>query len=467
MPVRTISAAGGNWNSTSTWVGGVVPIANDDIVGTSTSGNLTVNINTASIINVDLQNYLGTLTLNNTLNIGTTVAGTSSFSPTMSFASSTSFSETNCIAFNGTGAGICRIRTNGNKMPYIRHSKGGGGGTIQLLDNLNVTNLSIGLGNQATTVTGTFSIFCNHFIRSNSGGGSLGSISSTTSTLNFVGPTASYTNLSLLGDPCVFANINMVLDVGASGTFSTTGPLGIIGNTTTAFKYEWRSGILAGDKSLLLFSANTSAPIRLDFANSGTWSNIYYNDNSGSFVDRQLILLSDLYFDNLVSAPYGNYNVTSRRALLVNSGSGALKGGRIVASPTVATETFGATPTNYGKPVYFSPTLKLNPGPVHTFSDIQLRGSDTGIQFRYAGNPSSLNSIVGNALIVSSTASVRATLNFTGDASKVSQYVQYTDIDSSGGNMIYNYGGSQSNSLNIGTTSFGGGSATTAFTFVN
>jgi hypothetical protein len=465
MPTRTISAAGGNWNATTTWVGGVVPIANDDILGLPTSGNLTINVATPNLLSANFEDYLGTLTLNNSLNIGTTVAGTASFSATMSFATSTTFNETNSI--NPQSSGTLRVKTNGKNLPYFRHTKGGGAGSIQLLDDLNVTTLSIGLGNSNTNILGTFSIFCNHFVRSGAGGGSFGSLQSTTSTLNFVGPTASYTNISTTGDPCVFANINIVVNVGSSGTFSTTGPLGITGNTTTAFKYEWRSGILAGDKSLMLFSANTSAPIRLDFANSGTWSNIYYNDNSPSFVDRQLILLSDLYFDNLISAPTGNYNVTSRRALLVNSGSGALKGGRILASPTVAPETLFLSPLNYGMPVYFSPTLKLNPGPVHTFSDIQLRGSDTGIRFRYAGNPSSLNSIVGNALIVSSTASVQATLNFTGDASKVSQYVQYTDINASGGNMIYNYGGSQSNSLNIGTASFGGGSATTAFTFVN
>lgn len=465
MPLRTISNTGGNWNATATWVGGVVPIAGDDIVGDATSGNLTINVGTANILSLNLENYLSTLTLNQTLNIGTTVAGTASFSPTMSFATSTSFSETNCISLNGTSAGVNRIKTNGKTIPFIRHAKGGGAGTIQLLDDLNCTSLAIGLGNQATTITGTYGVFCNHFIRSAAGGGSLGTIVSTTSTLTFVGPTASFTNLSLV-DPTVLANINVVIDVGATGTFSTVGVMGIVGNTTTAFKYWWKSGNLGGSKSMLLWNINNSVPIRLDFSGSGTWSNIYYNDNSNSFVDRQLILFSDLYFDNLQSAPYGTYTATSRRALLVNVGTGALKGGRISAIPSVASETF-LPATNYGTPVSFSPTLKLNPGPVHTFSEIGLRGSGSGIQFRYVGNPSSLNSIVGTALVVSSSASVPATINFTGGSDKPSYWVQYTDINASSGNMIYNFGGSQSNSSNIGTVSFGSGSSTTAFTFVN
>lgn len=63
MATRTISAAGGNWTATGTWVGGVVPLSTDDIVGTASSGQLTVNT-AASVLKWDFTNYQNTLTIN-------------------------------------------------------------------------------------------------------------------------------------------------------------------------------------------------------------------------------------------------------------------------------------------------------------------------------------------------------------------------------------------------------------------
>jgi hypothetical protein len=457
MPTRTISAAGGNWNATGTWVEAAVPIAGDDILGLSTSGNLTVNVGTVNVRDVNFSNYLGTLTLNQTLNIGNgTTVGTSSFSPTMSFATATTFNTTNCFSFNGTGAGVGFIRTNGKKLPYVKHVKGGGAGSLQLLDDLNVTTLGIGLGNQATTILGTYSIFCNHFVRESGGGGSLGTIVSTTSTLNFVGPTASFTNNSP-SDSVVLANINVVIDVGASGTFSTFGPMGIAGNTTVAFKYWWKSGNLGGDKQLQLWSVNTgSQPIRLDFAGSGTWSYVYYNDYNATTADRQLILISDLYFDNLVSSYYGGAaSAITRRALTTSGSTGALKGGELLALPAIGINTTG---TNLTSPTFSTPIIKLHPGVTHSFSDIRAMGYDTPIQFR-----NSNNQVNNNAWILSATAGTRATIQFTGDKSKPSYFVYYTDINNVG-NTIYNYQGGQTNSINIGTISM---ATTQAWPFVN
>ena len=68
MATRTVSDVGGNWSATATWVGAVVPIAGDDIAFTITSGNLTVNVNTAVLIGVNLTNYLGTITFTQTIN---------------------------------------------------------------------------------------------------------------------------------------------------------------------------------------------------------------------------------------------------------------------------------------------------------------------------------------------------------------------------------------------------------------
>ena len=45
MATATVSVLGGNWSSTTTWVGLAIPAVGDDIVANATSGPLTVDSN--------------------------------------------------------------------------------------------------------------------------------------------------------------------------------------------------------------------------------------------------------------------------------------------------------------------------------------------------------------------------------------------------------------------------------------
>jgi hypothetical protein len=63
MATRTISNAGGNYNSTGTWVEAAVPTSADDVVATATSGQLTVNVSSAART-FNFTNYTNTLTVN-------------------------------------------------------------------------------------------------------------------------------------------------------------------------------------------------------------------------------------------------------------------------------------------------------------------------------------------------------------------------------------------------------------------
>lgn len=66
--VRTISNAGGNYNSTATWVEGVVPTSADTVVATSTSGPLVINVaSSAKVLN--LLDYVNTITFNFNLTV--------------------------------------------------------------------------------------------------------------------------------------------------------------------------------------------------------------------------------------------------------------------------------------------------------------------------------------------------------------------------------------------------------------
>jgi len=77
MAIITVSNTGGNWNATTSWVGGVLPLSTDTIAFTATSGSLTVNV--ASICaGFDMTNYsagktitfTSTLTINGPWNLG-------------------------------------------------------------------------------------------------------------------------------------------------------------------------------------------------------------------------------------------------------------------------------------------------------------------------------------------------------------------------------------------------------------
>lgn len=62
MATKTVAAGGGNFNVGSTWVGGVAPVAGDDIVANASSGNLTLaTTNTVSLTGANFTGYTGTL----------------------------------------------------------------------------------------------------------------------------------------------------------------------------------------------------------------------------------------------------------------------------------------------------------------------------------------------------------------------------------------------------------------------
>jgi hypothetical protein len=122
MALRTVSNTGGNWDAPTTWVGGVVPIAGDTVDFTATSGNLTVNVSTASLAGINFTNYVGTITFNNNINVNTSVnLGTGGY--TQAGASGLTINATTTITTNGvTWSRILTISS----------------GTLTLADNLSV-----------------------------------------------------------------------------------------------------------------------------------------------------------------------------------------------------------------------------------------------------------------------------------------------------------------------------------------
>ena len=121
MATKTVSAAGGNFGAGAAWVGGVAPVANDDIVANATSGNLTINAATVNLVGANFTGYTRTLAFGTNL-INLTSGSTLTLSSTMTITSTNNSgrfqwatSGTGSIVM--TGGGICRI-------PYIQATSG-------------------------------------------------------------------------------------------------------------------------------------------------------------------------------------------------------------------------------------------------------------------------------------------------------------------------------------------------------
>ena len=122
--IRTIASGGGNWSSTSTWVEGSVPTASNDVIATSSSGNLTVDgtSGSPSLCNsMELTNYVGTLTMGSTayLTMGSSIAGD------LLLVSGMTYSPNTAATINLVGTSTANlITTAGKNIPNINFTSG-------------------------------------------------------------------------------------------------------------------------------------------------------------------------------------------------------------------------------------------------------------------------------------------------------------------------------------------------------
>lgn len=184
MATRTIANGGGNYSSTATWVEGAVPTASDDVVATSSSGQLTVDV-TSLCRSVDLTGYTNTVTFTAQLNLGTTTPGPSNVALKLSSGMSTagssviSFVSTSSTQQTITCAGqtiACNVTFNGTGSSYqfadsfainaartLTHTKGALDSNSQpisvgIWSSSNGNTRSLTLGTSTVTLTGTSAV---------------------------------------------------------------------------------------------------------------------------------------------------------------------------------------------------------------------------------------------------------------------------------------------------------------------
>ncbi|WP_067070401.1 hypothetical protein [Roseateles chitosanitabidus] len=127
MATITAAAGGGNWNSTGTWNGGVVPGASDDVRLDASSGSVAITA-AAACRSLDCSGYTGTLTHGAfTLSIGDGTAGANSIAlrlvagMTYTLASVT----TSAIAFVSTAAALQQVALGAKAVGNVTFSAAG------------------------------------------------------------------------------------------------------------------------------------------------------------------------------------------------------------------------------------------------------------------------------------------------------------------------------------------------------
>jgi hypothetical protein len=443
MAVITISNTGGNFNSTGTWVGGVVPLTTDTINATATSGPLTIT-DVRIVASADFTNYTSTLTINNTLTTGGAVV----ISPTMTITGSSTF------IFSGTQ-------------------------TINSVSSVRIPRVQFTGINTTKTITGILK--CTDFIKIaqnlTSNGGTVSITNWITTQQTGQGRLFGTSVLSFDDDVCNWisgaydvAVMNNPIVINTPGTFSIIGSQsysGMINISYSGSRFTHIQGAITGDRNLRInpgsgggTTNNTTST--LDLASFGTWSSIYIMDGgTGNNNFHQITLNSDLKFNELFFSTSANptdqsYGGNLNRNIIRFTGPGRLKGGYITSGTALSNAPFiGAAPINPNNIVYLRPRIQLTPGtPSHTLTGIRV----SGMSYNYGTTASS-------AIIQSATAGTPAFINVSDGGYTIN--VDYRDINASGGSVINNYLGSQQNCINIATASFGGGSSESSFTFVN
>lgn len=412
MATRVISAAGGNWNSTATWVGGVIPTTADDIVGDATSGNLTINI-LATIQFANFSAYTGTLTL-------------SGFNLRMNGTSTSETSFNTGMTITGSGFithGNGRLRTNGLTIPNLAFAFVNT--TSTLMENITATNVLLPLGNTSKIIN-DYQINTTNMTFTSTDGGSFGRYNGTT-LFNFNGANCSYTTSAVTGFESYIRN---PITIDTPGNFTINGFLNLgVGTTLT-----YTQGTILGNKVIRFYEFLGTGPgVNVNntttINTSGiTWDNVWINTLSNvNNITNTYSLSSAFNFDNMIFTQVVRYLTFNQK--IIFSGVGGFNGNSLSAYGYTALITGNSLATDR------TPNISFSTGATYNIGELNITGTDTTLP----------------AIIKSNTAGVKATLNLTGNTQNV-LFTDFTDIDASGGNTIYTYKGVVSNSDNVLST---------------
>jgi fibronectin-binding autotransporter adhesin len=404
MATRTISVAGGNFNSTSAWDEGVVPVAGDAVVARAggNSGNLTVNVPSASA-SLILTNYSGTLTFDSTLTTTSTVtfvaactiAGTAGTLACTAAATLTSGGKTLTCALTLTGSV-----------------------TYTLGDNWTVNGLVTLGSTTSTTSINSNQITCNGGLHH---AGTTATVAGTAKVVIAGGTWDSSSSGRLLMDVDLAGNVTVSGAVGWGTTGKTLAR--VSGTITTA------------GSTLTVASASTFATAGMTWANVTLTGSVTYTFSSTFDWSGSLTTPAGCTFSG-AGALSGTGSWTPAGSVTINNTGGLTTTGTLTL-PNAALTFAGSA----GWTVGTLTTATLSASRTHTLT---------------FGNTYRVTTALGN---VGATATVRQALVSSSAGNKVVftvdvgatltlSYCDPTDIDSSAGGQVVSTGGTITTSLN-------------------
>lgn len=306
MATRVAAAGGGDWNTGSSWVGGVAPTAADDAQITAASGNMSIGSG-AVCRSADFSTYTGTLSGTGTLTIGDATAGLSNIAlklvagmtvsgpPAFTFISTSATVQTVDFAGKTTGNVTFNATSNGSWQYTGGHTVGAAvvvtltKGTL----NLNGQTVNWGLFNSSNSNTRTLTTGAATINITGVSNTAWETGTTTGFTLNTTGSVINISGGSGAGLSCggktletvrmTGSGFNVISGSATFGTFERTGTaatdcvLSLSGSFTVTTELK-----LGGNSAINRLSvvSNTKGTTRT-FTNTGatmTWANVDFED---------------------------------------------------------------------------------------------------------------------------------------------------------------------------------------------
>ena len=436
MAIRTISNAGGNYNSSGTWVEAQVPTSADDIVATATSGQLTINVASAART-INLTNYNNTITMNANWTVSGTALSSMIGSSTTTYAGTVGF-----LYFSGATHTLSQ-EIGSSRIPNFTIQ-----GTRTLTTDIYVVNFN--------SITLNPIINGNSLFVSGNFGGAPQIITSTTAngisgTTRFILDGSGDLNTAI-GNPNAVNPVNFQI----TGSYSTPFAMFLLLTHGASFSSSSTSNI-------------SNININLYKSSVGNNDNLWINTNSKRFNNLILTyfavsssnplfttnLTQPLIFNNLLSSPFPRAYTSDNAPPTFEFLGSFLSASNVSLLPIYRTNSSTTSPVI----TYRGPEIRLASGLTHSIGAIQAIG---GLGSILPGNT--------NAIIRSTVAGSRANINLGSEtASQIINY-NFTDINAVG-RQIVAINGTLLRTTNItnvypsggGTSSVSGGS----WTFVN
>jgi len=346
MAVITISATGGNWNSTATWVGGVIPTTSDSVLGNATSGQLTINV-AATCQFVDFTNYTSTLTMNANLTCSL-AGGTSIFGSGMNFAGTVGiliFSNTHSITQNTT-----------NRIPNFSIT---GAATRTFNTNIYVNNFT---WSGPPLVNGGVAYISGNFYQA--------STLTLPTTSGSIGGTANYV---LDGSGLIAGNFTIsTITITSGATYNTFGSSCLLRNAATLI-YE--AGTPPTLFNIILNTQNISnSTYNLDIRRTGCNLFLINTSVNSSFGLETINLLSSPTFNIIGLYDISKNYTTDSKAPQFTFLGNSLNANELQLYPAFRTTSALTNPPTSSDFTYNSPTIVLDRLYTHTIGSLKLIG---------------------------------------------------------------------------------------------